>query len=357
MTTTARDAVQARPEPEGAAVSGVRVGVYGLGMIGRAHLRRLEEAVTGCTVTAVADPNPGFAAQVAAGLDGPALAADHAALAVRDDVDAILVAAGDDDHEEAVLSAIAAGKPVFCEKPLAPTADGCRRIVAAEVAAGRRLVQVGFMRRFDPGYRETKSVVDGRELGEPLLVHCAHRIPRQPDTFTPEQIISQVAVHEIDVARWLLDEEIETVHVDRVRPSSAAPAGMIDPLIVVLETRSGVRVGIETFCFAQYGYDIRCEIVAERGTVALPDPPRPQVRAASGSGYAIEQNWLSRFATAYDTEMREWIDSVRTGTATGPTAWDGYAAQAVCDAGAQALASEPGTRIAVSLDTRPDLYH
>ena len=108
---------------------------------------------------------------------GQALIADPA-------VKAVVVASWGPSHEEFVLAAIAAGKPVFCEKPLATTAEACLRIVEAEVAAGRPLVQVGFMRRYDAGYRMLKEIVSTGRIGAPLMLHCAHRNPTVPAHYT-----------------------------------------------------------------------------------------------------------------------------------------------------------------------------
>ena len=107
-----------------------------------------------------------------------------------------------------MLAAIAAGKPVFCEKPLATTQEACLRIIEAEVAFGRRLVQVGYMRRYDAAYRALKAVVDSGEIGAPLLMHCAHRNPSVPAHYTREMAITDTAVHEIDMVRWMFGEEI-----------------------------------------------------------------------------------------------------------------------------------------------------
>src|SRR6266481_5919337 len=117
----------------------VRVGVIGTGMIGQDHIRRITQVLSGGEVVAVTD------------------------------VDAALVASWGPAHEEAVIAAMSAGKPVFCEKPLAPTEEACLRIVEAEMAAGRRLVQVGFMRRYDAGYHALKAALEAGEIGAPLL--------------------------------------------------------------------------------------------------------------------------------------------------------------------------------------------
>ena len=176
----------------------VGVGVIGVGMIGQDHIRRITQVLTGGAVVAVNDVDAVRAGQVAAGLAGAAVHATAAELIADDAVEAVLVASWGPAHEEQVVAAIEAGKPVFCEKPLAPTSDACLRIMDAEMAAGRRLVQVGFMRRYDAGYQAMKATVDDGGIGAPLLMHCAHRNPSVPPYgFTTEMIISDSAVHEI----------------------------------------------------------------------------------------------------------------------------------------------------------------
>ena len=188
-------------------------------------------------------------------------------------VDAVLVTSWGPTHEEHVLAAIAAGKPVFCEKPLAPTGEACLRIIEAEMAGGRRLVQVGFMRRYDAGYHALKAALDGGEIGAPLLMHCAHRNSSVPPYgFTTEMMVSDSAIHEIDLVRWLFDEDVVATGILKPRRSSKGRADLHDPLIVLLEMASGVLVDVEVFVNARYGYDIRGEIVGESGTVALAEP-------------------------------------------------------------------------------------
>src|ERR1035441_1442391 len=182
----------------------VRVGVIGAGMMGQDHIRRISRVLTGGAVVAVNDVDAARAGQVAAGLPGAAVHATAQDLIGDGDVDAVLVASWGPAHEEQVLAAIGAGKPVFCEKPLAPSSGACLRIVDAEVAQGRRCVQVGFMRRYDAGYQAMKAALEDGSIGAPLLMHCAHRNPSVPPYgFTTEMIISDSAVHEIDLVRHL----------------------------------------------------------------------------------------------------------------------------------------------------------
>ena len=332
----------------------VRVGVIGVGMIGQDHIRRITQVLTGGSVTAVNDVDAARAGQVAAGLPGAHIHDTAAALVADDNVDAILVASWGPAHEEQVLAAIAAGKPVFCEKPLAPSSAACQRIMDAETAAGRRLTQVGFMRRYDAGYRAMKAALDDGSLGPPLLMHCAHRNPSVPPYFTTEMSISDSAVHEIDIARWLFGEEITAAAVLRPRRSGQAPEGVQDPLILVLEMAGGALVDDELFVNARYAYDVRGEIVCEGGTVALADTSEVTVRTANQHGGRVPVDWRDRFIRAYDTELQEWLDAVAAGTSAGPGAWDGYAAAAVTDAALEALRT--GQRTAVTMPERPDFY-
>jgi myo-inositol 2-dehydrogenase/D-chiro-inositol 1-dehydrogenase len=312
------------------------VGVIGAGMMGADHVRTLTAAVDGAHVAAVADADPERAAAAAAEAGGARAVADAHALISDPAVDAVVVASFDATHEEFVLACIEAGKPVLCEKPLATTAEACLHVIEAEQAAGRRLVSLGFMRRFDPAYGAVKQRLDGGDVGEVLVVHCAHRNAVAPPNYTSEMLITSSAVHEIDIVRWLLGEEIVTATVRAARSTGLAQNGLRDPQLVLLETEGGVIVDVEVFVNAQYGYDIRCELVGETGTVRLDEQLAPDFRA--------------RFATAYRRELDCWV----RGLGGGPSAWDGYAANAVADACLESLAT--GEAATVEMAPRPALY-
>jgi myo-inositol 2-dehydrogenase / D-chiro-inositol 1-dehydrogenase len=269
-------------------------------------------------------------------------------------VDAVVVTSWGPTHEEYVLACIAAGKQVFCEKPLATTEEACARIVAAEVAAGRRLVMVGFMRRYDAQYRSMKQVVTSGEIGLPLLMHAAHRNPSVPPHYTSDMIINDSTVHDIDVARWMFDDEIAAVTVLKPRVSSKAAAGFNDPLLVLLEMAGGVLVDVEAMVNAGFGYDIRGEVVCEDGTVELSESAGALVKTAGRVSGRVPANWQERFVRAFDTEFQAWIDAVTAGGTTGPSAWDGYAATVSCETALTALHS--GERVPAVLGERPDLY-
>jgi myo-inositol 2-dehydrogenase/D-chiro-inositol 1-dehydrogenase len=331
----------------------VRVGVVGVGMIGQDHIRRLTRVLSGVDVAAVSDLDAGRARAVAGGLRSAQVFGTGEELIASPGIDAVVVCSWGETHEQYVLAAIAAGKPVFCEKPMATTQDACRRILAAETAAGRRLVQVGYMRRYDAAYRALRAVVQGGSIGLPLLMHCTHRNPSVPGYYVGESMINDTAVHEIDMVRWMFGEEIVATQVLTPRRSRNGGA-LQDPLVLLLEMASGILVDVEISVNIRYGYDIRGEVVGEEGTAELGVPSSVRVRRAGTLTEPVPGDWRERFVRAYDVELQEWVDAVAGDGELGPSSWDGYAAAAVSDAGLVALRT--GERVPVSLDDRPALY-
>lgn len=330
------------------------VAVLGAGHMGADHVRRLDRVVSGARVVAVADPDTGRAEEAVAGIDGASVHAEAEAALDAPGVEAVLVASPGPAHEEALLAAFARGLPVLCEKPLVPESAGALRVMEAEIRLGRRLAQVGFMRRYDAEYRRLKSLLDSGRLGRPLMLHCTHRNVSSPPGFTSEMLVNSSVSHEIDAARWLLGQELTAVTVLRPRPSATAPEGLIDPQFVLFETAGGALVDVEVFVNCGFGYQVACEAVGEAGSARIGDERSLAVTTAGGRREEVAQDYLVRFADAYDREVQAWVDATRAGRVTGPGVWDGYAASAVAEAGVRAL--ESGSRVAVELVPRPDLY-
>lgn len=330
----------------------VSIGVIGTGNIGSYHIDRLSTGISGARVGAVFDIAT-ERARVIAERVGATVHASARDVVADPSVDAVLIASPGELHAEQVLACLEAGKPVLCEKPLAPTTGECLKVVESEVSGGRHLVQLGFMRRFDPAYRDVKSLLDSGAIGTALMLHCQHRNPTVPDTFTSDMSLTDSVVHEVDTARWLLDDEIVAVTVLAGRPSPRAP-GMQDPQLVLFEMASGVLVDVESFVTAQYGYDVRCELVGSDGVAAM-DTPALGTRAHSGGRTVrVPADWKERFGAAYHNELQDWVNSLATGRFHGADAWDGYAATAVAEAGLRARAE--GRRVAVELVDRPAFY-
>jgi len=330
----------------------IGIGVIGCGVMGADHARILQEGIAGGKLVAVQDLDPRRAAGIAAAAGDVRVVETARDLIADRDIQAILIASPDETHAALAIACVEAGKPALCEKPLAATVEECRSVIAAEIRGGRRLVQVGFMRRFDPGYRAMKRSLDDQQLGRPLFLHCVHRNAVAPPYITSELVIASSAVHEIDIARFLLGEEFAAVTVISARPSRNAPTRR--PQMIILESASGVVVTVEAFVDARYGYDVQAELVCEDGAVSLAPNPPVSFCHANRDGFAIEADWRARFADAYREQLRQWVASIETGRPVGSSAWDGYAASATAAAALKALAA--GSRTPIDLGQKPAFY-
>jgi myo-inositol 2-dehydrogenase / D-chiro-inositol 1-dehydrogenase len=351
--TTTETAAGVLPTIADVPAAELRVAVIGVGMMGADHVARLHSRISGARVVVVSDAFTEKAEQIAARIPGCRVVADPLAAIADPDVDAVVIASPGQFHETQVLACIERGIPVLCEKPLTMDAESSLAVVRAEdeftARAGRRLVQVGFMRRFDPEYAQLRALIASGEIGEPLVVHCAHRNAAVPPTFTSEMMITDSVVHEVDVARFLLDEEIAAVTVLRPRATRHAVADQSDPLLVVFETTSGRMVDVECFVSTGVAYEVRTEVVAEDGSalIGLDTGLVRQTGSSSGAtrSTAMAPGFRERFGRAYDIEFQRWVDAARRGTIDGPGVWDGYAASAVCTAGVAALRSGQRTEV------------
>ena len=332
----------------------VRVGVVGVGNIGTSHALNLARVVSGSAVSVVFDADADRAV---------ALAADLGARSVRtvpevfeaDDVDAVLVASPDDVHAEQLLLGLPAGKPVLCEKPLATTEADARAVLDAEVALGRRLVQLGFMRRFDPGYVQLKQELTAEGIGEPLVVHNVHRNTSAPYGLVTERVLTNMVVHELDICRWLLDEEYASVLVVAGRSGPLTPDGQHDPILVVLRSASGVVVEVEAFANAQYGYEVVCRVTGSHGQAVMGDGSYITRSRSFSRAVDLPELWLGRFTEAYRLQLQGWVDALQGGgPLPGATSWDGFAATVVATRAVQAY--RDGGWVDVAMPPRPALY-
>jgi myo-inositol 2-dehydrogenase/D-chiro-inositol 1-dehydrogenase len=333
-------------------MSDLRIAVLGVGMMGADHVARITSRISGAQVAVVNDYLPEKAAEVAAAVPGARVTNDPLDAIAADDVDAILLATPGPTHEKQLLACLEHGKPVLCEKPLTTDSTSSLEVVRQEAALGTPLIQVGFMRRFDPEYQQLKALIDGGELGQPLVMHCVHRNPGVPPSFNSAMIVKDSLVHEVDVTRFLFGEEIASVQIIRPAANSAAPAGLQDPQIAIFQTASGRHIDVELFVTTGVAYEVRTEVVGELGSATIGLDVGLVRKSSSGVwGGRLTPGFRERFGTAYDIEVQRWVDAVRSGVnVDGPTAWDGYAAAAVCAAGVRAL--ESGERVTVELAER-----
>src|SRR5271154_3650576 len=331
----------------------VNVGVIGDGKNWQEEISRLTETLPGATEVAGSEADAVRAKEVAARVPGAKAYPVGEELIAGKEVEAIIVASWGQTHAAYVLAAIKAGKPVFCEKPMATTEVDCGAIIDAEAAFGRRLVQLGFMRRFDAQYRAMKAAIGSGAIGSPLMFHSVHRNASSPAHFKATMAITDTAVHDIDIARFLLDDEPVAISVKAPRRNRNA-GGVSDPLLTLIEMRSGALVTIETSVHIAYGYDIRGEVIGETGTVSLAEQTEVVIKTNAAFSGRVFADWPERFDPAFDAEFRAWIIAAAKSGAAGPSAWDGYVATVTTLAGVKALKTRK--REAIKLRRRPKLY-
>lgn len=341
----------------------LRAGVVGIGRIGSDHLRRLANVISGVEVVAVCDIVPGRAQ---AELDKLGLKArnysDYHDLVNDKDVDVVVCTASNDVHADVGVAALNAEKYVFMEKPLAISAAECLRVIEAEKRNGKRMVQIGFNRRYDAGYIQLKAAIESNAIGQPLMVHGRHFNPETPDGYITPNVIYETLIHEIDVLHWLIDDDFTTAKVYFPRQTSLVDANkrqLRDPQLAVLETAKGMNVTVELFVNCQYGYEIHCNIIGELGMAELPFPPSVVIRKDASYTTKILSGltgWKERFIDAYDTEFQDFFDHLNAGKApVGASSWDGYLAAITADAAVKS--QETGNTELISLPKeKPALY-
>ena len=329
--------------------------VVGCGMIGKEHIERIQNRIRGAKVVAVCDV---FAEGAKKGAEiagtGTKIYSDFNEAIADPEVTAVMVTTPGQFHKDPVIAAIKAGKPVFSEKPLANTAADCKAVVDAEMASGKHLVQVGFMRRYDRGYRQVKELLESGKFGAPMVVKCTHRADGVAESYTTAMAVTDTAIHEIDCLPWLINDEWDEVQCIIPRSSSKAHEGLKDPQVMIMKTKGGVVVVLEVNVNCGFGYDINCEVVCENGVVNLPCPSFPTVRYANNVSTKIEDNWILRFIDSYDVEIQDWVDHALKGETGGSSAWDGYVASLTADALVKAQTS--GKIEKVVTGGTPDFY-
>ena len=312
--------------------SQVAVGVVGTGGMGAMHAENVHDNLANCRLVAVADVDSGRAERLAERCGSPAVYQDPVGLIRDDAVEAVVIASPDATHLPLVLECLENEKPVLCEKPLAGNAGDALEIVEAEVGLGNKLVQVGFMRRYDPQHVAVKEAVASGSVGEPMLFKGWHRNLDHEPGLESAAVVTNSTIHDIDSARWFLGEEIEEVYVLGVNTAPKLGKDVLDLQLVQFST-TGRRLGtIETNVVSGYGYEVGVELVGGLGTVQTAPSSGAVVRGARTTSQRVEEDWLQRFHEAYVIELRSWIASLGNDSPTGPNAWDGYASLVVADA-------------------------
>ena len=323
--------------------------------MGTDHIIRINTRASGAIVTAIVEPDAARAAEALKHAPDAKQFANISDAIASGLIDAALVATPGAFHEEVLLPIIAAGLPVLCEKPMTPDVPSALRVIDAEVASGKKIIQVGFMRRFDEGYIELQKQISSSALGELLALHCAHRNPSVPEWYGNEMLIADSVSHEIDIVRFLTGSPIVSAEVKQLKRNKLAPERLNEPILVFLETESGVIATVEMNVSVQFGYQVITEAVFQRGVSEIGRSNGMTTWEAGRSSTAEHISYLTRFARAYDDEIQSWINAAKLGQIGGPNAWDGYMSVAFVEAGLKSLKS--GDRVLATYVAKPAFYN
>lgn len=329
----------------------LRVGIIGTGGMGGRHARNLAHRVSAAEVVAIMDLDPARGREVADACGSAAVFTDASSMINDDDVDAVVIASPDPTHADLAIACIEAGKPTLCEKPLGLDISDAMRVLQAEVTSGKRLVQVGLMREFDPQHAAVKRAILDGKVGRPLLFRGIHKHWHQERTAV--DVIVNSAVHDIHSARWLMGDDVVTVFADHIVADPKKPEST-RLVLLQLKFRGGGLGTIEVDVDDNYGYEVVVELSGEHGTLRTPSVIGPILRKEGLASQAIEADWLARFEMAYVLEADAWVRAVLEGTRAGATVWDGYAAMQVAEAAARSLSSGKAEKLPD--EARPEIY-
>ena len=314
----------------------VRFAVLGAGRIGQVHADAIA-TVADATLVAIADPVAAAAQSVQDKHGCDIRTIDE--IAHSDDIDAAITCTPTDTHADLIEQFARLGKAVFCEKPIDLDLTRVRDCLTV-VESSKATLMVGFNRRFDPDFQALKSAIDAGQIGTVEMVAITSRDPGPPpaDYITRSGgIFRDMTIHDFDIARWLLDEDIATVQ--------AAASNLVDPEIgklgdydsanVILTTASGRQATITNSRRARYGYDQRIEVHGSIGAVAVDNHHLSRVTVATDQGFtrpALLDFFMSRYAAAYAAEISAFVQSVSHKTPTPTTGHDGLMALALAEA-------------------------
>jgi myo-inositol 2-dehydrogenase/D-chiro-inositol 1-dehydrogenase len=321
----------------------VNVGIIGTGVMGAGHARFIKEHVPDATVVGLYDVDPKKIDQLSAQL-GTVLFSTSSPDDLMNDprVEAVIIASPDPLHVEHLRLAIASGKQILCEKPIATTlADAqmiTKEIRSYESQVGRKMINFGFMRRFDPCYQEVRRLILTGDFGSPTFFRTVTRNVSSTGA-TSTGLFTNIAIHDFDIYRWLFNDEWESIKSFYPKRSSLSPEGLDDPLIIIGRLKSGITMVGDIVAFNNYGFDCRVEVICEKGTIQIGTHGDviTQINGFGGAtkGGKMAENWMTRFEPSYIEELKAWIEEVKTGVVNTDlaTVEDALIANEVCALG------------------------
>ena len=324
-------------------MSKLRIGILGVGEMGRRHAENLRRQVPEAELVAIADVDQARARKVAAELVVPHAFGCFEAMLEHKDIQAVLIATPDKFHAQAIGVAATAGKDILCEKPLALSLEEGLSALKVVNDHGVRL-QIGFMRRYDPAYQTAMKRVEAGEIGEPVIFKSIGRDKDVPPLAAYQSGVNGMlfynnTIHDFDLARWLMRDEVIETHsytTVAIRPEVAQYADVVAS-VVNLKYRNGAIGNVESYVQAIYAYDVRTEIVGSKGSVfvgTLEQIPAVFLNT-HGSSQTLADHFLSRFADAYLLEVRDFVQNIAADRAPRVTGEDGFRALEIAVAAEQ----------------------
>jgi myo-inositol 2-dehydrogenase/D-chiro-inositol 1-dehydrogenase len=325
----------------------IKVGIVGVGVMGAGHARFIKKHVSQAEVVGLFDIDSAKLSSLANELETVRVQTNNVSeLMNHPEIDAVIIASPDPLHVEHLRLAIKSKKPTLCEKPIATNIEDARTIAKEireyEKVMGKQMISFGFMRRFDPAYREVKRLIETGEFGKPTFFRTITRNVSSTGATTPG-LYTNIAIHDFDIFRWLFNDEWVSVQSHYPRKSSLSPDGIADPLIITAYMKSGIMMVGDIVAFNNYGYDARAEVICEKGSIEIGINGDVITRAnremGSHTGGKMAENWMVRFEQSYIEELRAWISSLESGEENPDLAnvEDALAANEVCALGVASI--------------------
>lgn len=327
----------------------VRFGVLGAGRIGKVHAKAVS-ANPDAELVAVADASADAATALAAqyGAEVRSISQIEAA----SDIDAVVICTPTDMHADLIERFSRAGKAVFCEKPVDLDAERVKACLKVVEETGAKLM-VGFNRRFDPHFMAVRAAIDAGKIGDVEMVTITSRDPGAPPIDYIKRsggIFRDMTIHDFDMARFLLGEEIVSVsaHAAVLVDKAIGEAGDHDSVTVILETAKGKQAVISNSRRATYGYDQRIEVHGSKGVVSAENQRPVSIELANAEGYTrppLHDFFMTRYTEAYANEIASFVSAVEKGTKISPNGKDGLVALQLADAAVESV--KTGKRVSV----------
>lgn len=326
----------------------LKVCLIGCGRAGMIHARNYKNKIENARITAVADAVEEAAKAAAEELGVEKCFSDYKEILSDPEIDAVIVVAPTNLHKQIVIDCAAAGKHIFCEKPMAMTVEECDEMIAA-CDRHKVKLQIGFMRRFDASFREAKRLVEEGAIGELVQIHSNTRGPSKPrpwmyDIKKSNGILAEVNSHDIDAVRWMAGSDIETVYAVagnfRNPEAEADYPDYYDSVLMSGTLKSGVHFCIDGAAYVQYGYDSKMELIGTKGKIQVGRSEKEHVHCTTveqGTATPFVNSWMTLFIDAYLAEDTSFVNAVLNDTPVEVSGVDGRMAVATVEAGNRSI--------------------